>query len=382
MILRPYGIIVEGRLQIGAEVHLDPTGVITKVQPLTGPPDPYVLSPAFVNAHSHLEYRGLQGQIQETDFFPWIRAITERKANQALDQVQKDIETAAQENLAAGIAYIAEHSDRPGAAQAMAKLGLKGVIYQELITFNEQDDPDAKFAKVTALAEEQSKYGLPVHVNPHALYTVDETSLAKLAKAQAPVSIHIAESVHENPFIEFAIGPFADLHRRFGFNPPATGLRCIPYLKQLGLLTPRTQLVHACDINDQDLHLIQISGASVAHCPRSNTALNCPPAPLREMLDLRIPVGLGLDSPASSGPIDMIAEMQACLETSYQRRKPVTPEETWNLATTAGARSLGLTNWQIEQNCQPPLIRIPFNQAPHSTQDLIENQREKPVQRL
>ena len=97
--------------------------------------------------------------------------------------------------------------------------------------------------------------------------------------------------------------------------------------------------------------------------------LNCPTAPVRQMLDAGILVGLGLDSAASSGPIDMFEEMRAVSVL-------IRPEEIWNMATTMGADSIRfaaheLPAWRIERGSSVPLIKINVTDA-YSTEELIE----------
>ena len=55
------------------------------------------------------------------------------------------------------------------------------------------------------------------------------------------------------------------------------------------------------------------SGCVVAHCPRSNALLGCGAAPLRELREAGVPVGLGTDSPASALTFDMFEEMRAAI---------------------------------------------------------------------
>jgi cytosine/adenosine deaminase-related metal-dependent hydrolase len=112
-------------------------------------------------------------------------------------------------------------------------------------------------------------------------------------------------------------------------------------------------------------------GVRAAHCPRSNKRLQCPYAPIREMLDVGVLVGLGMDSPASGSTIDMFAEMRAALKLSQERRAPLSPEEVWNMATTMGALSLGTSDWKIQKGSHVPLIQIWISDAA-STKDLIQ----------
>lgn len=371
MVLKPYACVINGEVVWGQEIELH-NGKITDIRPQTGMPDDYILSPAFVNAHSHLEYRGMLDQIESHDFFGFIREITAKKMEQSASDVIADCRTAAVENRKTGVAYIAEHSDRIGGAMAMTEANLKGVVFQELITFLEHKNADEKFAAVEekrCLQQEQS--GLPAYINPHAIYTVDETSMRRVVNRAGPFSIHCAESVYERMLTESSEGPFAEHQRKHGWNWRPRGVSPVAYLNTLGFLRVGTQLVHCCDVDDSDIARIKQGKTSVAHCPRSNQRLSCPIAPVRRMLDAGISVGLGMDSAASGGPIDMFAEMRSALESSRRRGEALSGEQVLNMATTMGAASLRMNDWSISVGSTVPLIKINVSGA-HQAEDLIE----------
>lgn len=357
--------MIEGELRLGLELDLAPDGTIARIGPQSGLPEPYVLSPGFVNAHSHLEYRGLLGFSQEREYGPWIRAITEAKLAQNLDQVAADARLAAQENWDAGVRLIGEHSDRPVARQAVDAVGLDAVIFQEVITFNEQLDPAAKLAEIAQKARAQN-----ATPSPHALHTVDDATLRSLTGS---VSVHIAETASETEFFRDGTGPIAAMYERSGFAPRRTGRTVFEEARAVGLVRPGVQFVHGCDLAPSDFVVMAEHDVALAHCPRSNQVLNCPPAPIREALDAGVVVGLGLDSVASSGPIDMFAEMRAALAVSRQRGRHVQPEEVWLMATTWGAASLGREGWQIAEGSRVPLIFV--DSTASSTEELIESGR-------
>jgi 5-methylthioadenosine/S-adenosylhomocysteine deaminase len=361
---------MDGRLETGLEVQLDDEGTISAIVPSSSNAEPYVLCAAFVNAHSHLEYRGLQGAIAASGYFDWIKAITLAKKRQSAAQVREDCLLAAAENRQTGVAYIAEHSDRPFAGEAMAVHGLGGVIFQEVITFAEHEAPAERLALATENMTKNSQYfDGEVHINPHAPWTVDEATLRAIAEAGGRVSIHVAESIHENDYLERNEGPIAVAAAEVGIRRQH-GQRTVRYLESLGYLRGGVQFVHCCDIDQDEVLSLAAAGVSVAHCPRSNEALDCPRAPVREMLDAGVLVGLGLDSAASSGPIDMFAEMRAASAVAEKRGAPVTPEESWRMATTMGASSLGLAGWDIAEGASVALVRIDVTGA-KSTSDLI-----------
>jgi 5-methylthioadenosine/S-adenosylhomocysteine deaminase len=73
------------------------------------------------------------------------------------------------------------------------------------------------------------------------------------------------------------------------------GRSLVGYTADLGLLSDRMNVIHAVWTDDADLELIAGSGAVIAHNPVSNLRLGSGVAPYRRMLDLGIPVALGID---------------------------------------------------------------------------------------
>lgn len=330
-VLRPYGIVIDGKLELGLELAYESGW---QIRPHTGIPGPFVVSPPFFNAHSHFEYRGFQGKLSNMDYWPWIRELTRLKPSQTPDQVALDCLIAARDNLATGITRVWEHSDRPGSLDAIEGEGLSGRVYFELITFFERNAPHAKRDAVLAKLEADPS-GTELGIAPHATYTVDEDTLRWAAGLGRPISIHLSETPAEREFFEFGKGPIADFYSSYGARFEARGFSPTKYLECCGILGTDTQLVHCCDVNDEDIEAIARSGSSVAHCPRSNVALGCPPAPVRRLLESGIDVRIGLDSAASSGPIDMFDEIRSCVDVSLARGEPVSAETAWKMASAA-----------------------------------------------
>lgn len=358
-LLRPCAIVVGGALEFGLEVLLS-GGVVQEIRPHTGMPDPYVLSPAFVNAHSHLEYRGFQGALKSTEYMPWILELVRGKFGQQPDEVRADCLRAAHENVAAGIAAIAEHSDRIGAAEAMATEGLAGHIFQEVVTFSDPE-PAARVEEIGKKLAEQAAFWPTIRLSPHAPHTVDEVTLRQWATPTQMFSIHVNETNAENEFFLNGTGPIAEMFASLNVAARPRGVTTIEFLDSLGLVNSFAQFVHGCAITADEIPLLAERGVRVAHCPRSNRALNCPTARVRQMLEANVRVGLGLDSPASSGPIDMFAEMQAALDCSRAIGEPLSGEQVWDMATTGGAASIDMEGWSIAVGNSPPLIALAHN---------------------
>ena len=371
--IRPYGIVINGSLELGLELVLA-GGVIRQIRPHTRPPEDFVVSAAFVNAHSHLEYRGMHGQITGLPYWPWIRELTRIKEIESAEDVAAACLLAAKENIATGIGWIGEHSDRVGSAMAMKQAGLRGVIFQELIALtNDQEEIDATWQSVSDRAILNGLLADQVFVSPHAYQTVHFSLLERIAKNGRPFSIHVAETPMESELTRAGTGSLAEFRARFGMDISPKGKSVVAALNALDLVRPGAQFVHVCAVSAEDIELMATNKVTVAHCPRSNRVLGCPDAPIREILDAGIRVGLGLDSAASSGPIDMFAEMQAALMISRERGRPISAEETWRSATSMGYQSFGnpVGTWDVQEGNNTPMIKLHIAAA-RTTDDLIE----------
>ena len=326
----------------------------------------------------------MQGVIQEPEYWPWIKELTRLKQGQPDGDVRRDCLLAAEENRRTGVAFAAEHSDRPFAGEAMRSAGLDGAIFQEIITFFERENREGKLQLVDQKAHlNEQALGKPVFRALHAYYTVDRGTLEDYGSSDRPVSIHVAETEEESLFTREGTGRIADFYGANNVTFEPTGLSVVESLGQLGLLRKGVQFVHCCALSEEDLDILSRSRVTVAHCPRSNQRLKCPPAPVRELLDAGVAVGFGLDSAASSGPIDMFAEMRAAQEVSLSRGRAVSPEEVWRMAASMGASALESygcpQKWDVEPGSFVPLIKLHVENA-FCVEDLIEASRPELVE--
>ena len=371
--IRPYGLVINGVLERGLELAVV-DGVVQEIRSTTHKPEPFVISPAFVNAHSHLEYRGMQDAIDHPEYFGWIYELSRLKVLESPEYVREQCDLAAEENKRTGVAWIGEHSDRNGSAEAMIRRGIGGWIFHEVITLSETHTPRERLEMVASRLEQTRQLFPNSSLNPHAFFTVNLETLRFLAALDTPSSIHVAESVHESNLTKFGTGPIAERRNAQGVPFDVYGLSVVEVLNDLGVLRKGVQCVHCCVVDDVDIDILAKTGVTIAHCPRSNERLQCPIAPVREFLDAGITVGLGLDSPASGGPINMFAEMRSALAVAEKRGKPLTGEEVWRMATCQGYKSFGKPGpeeWDIYEGSSTPLIRLDIDGARQAA-DLIE----------
>jgi guanine deaminase len=126
---------------------------------------------------------------------------------------------------------------------------------------------------------------------------------------------------------------------------PATGHYLDSYARH-GLVTERSVFAHNVHATDDELSLMAERGASVSHCPTSNSALGSGLFPLRNHVEHGVTVALGSDVGAGTGLFVGKEALQAYFMQQLLgvHGLPLTPVHLLYLATGAGARALGLSD--------------------------------------
>jgi 5-methylthioadenosine/S-adenosylhomocysteine deaminase len=125
-----------------------------------------------------------------------------------------------------------------------------------------------------------------------------------------------------------------------------TGLRNIEYLKAVGLVGPRVVLAHCVQLSDDEMAILEQSGARVAHCPSSNLKLGSGIARISEMIERGISVSIGADGAPCNNRLDMFTEMRtaALLQKVLRGPEALPALAVLKMATIDGARALGLAD--------------------------------------
>ena len=150
---------------------------------------------------------------------------------------------------------------------------------------------------------------------------------ADLARAYgAHLHTHLAENDND---VAYSI-------ERFGLRPG-------DYAEQVGWVGDDVWHAHCVKLNGAEIERFSRTGTGVCHCPSSNMRLASGIAPLRQMLDAKLRVGLGVDGSASNDGGDLIDEARQALLMSRLNGDPaaLSAREALCLATAGGASVLG-----------------------------------------
>ncbi len=120
------------------------------------------------------------------------------------------------------------------------------------------------------------------------------------------------------------------------------------HLANLGVLGPRFSGAHGVWLDRDDIRRLADAGASVAHNPLSNLRLGSGVAPVREMLEGGLRVGVGTDSATSSDTQNMFEVTRLAAYLSRVRtpdyQQWLGAHEVLGLATAGSAGVLGLSD--------------------------------------
>jgi 5-methylthioadenosine/S-adenosylhomocysteine deaminase len=313
--------------------------------------------PGFVNAHTHECME--RGWFEDLGFFEWLNDYAQPKDRAYSSEHQHAAAMLTQlELIKSGFTSFIDMFRFPGvAARVAAESGLRATFAPQLVEspVGVGESLETSVAFLEAVERAPSPL-IRAWLGPHALYSVSPDTIratAELARSHGVgLHTHLAESRDEATRImaEQGMTPTAYLHELIGLGPDVL-------------------LAHAVELTTADIALIAETGAAVAHCPTSNLKLGNRIAPVLELLDAQVRVGLGTDSMMSNNVLDPFAEMRmAALVAKFRSGDPsaLPAPMAVRLATRGSAEALGLAGQvgQLRVGMRADIIAVDLN-APH-----------------
>ena len=331
-----------------------------------------ILLPGLINAHCHLDYTDMSGQMPpQKSFTDWIQLMLAAKAEWNYSEFAESWLHGAHMLLQTGTTTVVDFEAVPELLpDVWSATPLRTVSLLEMTGVKSRRNPRAileeNLAHIARLPGGRCRAGLA----PHAPYsTVPE--LLRLASETAqkrrwPLSIHIAESIQEFEMFCRRRGPMFDWLRRnerdlsdCGHGSP------IKHADRCGTLNENCLAVHVNYLAKGDAKLLAARKASVVHCPRSHVYFAHQKFPFATLTRAKVNVCLGTDSLATvykhrkeTVELSMFQEMQAFAATHPQ----VSPEKILRMATVNGARALGMAGQagELSKKTLADVIAIPF----------------------
>ena len=322
----------------------------------------HLVVPGLVNTHHHMVQcltRAIPG-VQNAELFSWLKGLYPIWAGLTPEMVTVSNQVAMGELLLSGCTTSSDHlyiypngvrlEDSIAAAQT---IGMRFTATRGSMSVGESQGglpPDRVVESEDFILRETRRLietwhdatpgaMVQVAVAPCSPFTVSQQLMresAALARAYGVrLHTHLAENDHDINYT------------REHFN-------CTPaqYAEELGWVGDDVWHAHCVKIDEHGSRLFARTGTGIAHCPCSNMRLASGILPLRKLLDLGVPVGLGVDGSASNDAGHLLNEARQAMLLARVGRAldpmgcdhgpgEMTPRDALWLATRGGARVLG-----------------------------------------
>lgn len=345
-------ITTDGRIAaVGTEAELGPTDAV--VNPIGG-----LLLPGLVNAHAHTPMTLVRSAGDGLPLQQWLTdAIWPREGKMTPEDAYWGMVVGSTEMLLAGVTtscemYFFEDAIVDAVTATGGRLVLTPGVVSALLP-NGNVEP-----RIAELDGYHARYHDPnsritVGYAPHSPYDLTPEQVAEIAQqaqaSNALLHIHLEETEAERQLM-------LDRH----------GCSATQLLADTGVLEGPVLAAHGVWLDETDQRLLAEAGASVAHCPLSNLKLGSGVAPVVDMLDLGVNVGLGTDGVASNDNLDLWEELKlAPLLARGTRRDAaaMTAAVALDLATRRAARAVLVTDaGELRVGAWADVVRIDLDQ--------------------
>ena len=336
-----------------------------------------LILPGLINTHHHL-YQTLTRALAPNDgLFNWLKTLYPIWARMDGEAVYTSALTGMAELILSGCTTASDHlylfpngaklDDEIRAAQ---EIGIRFHASRGSMSLGESDGglpPDSVVETESAILHDCRRVIEQFHdpnrngmirivIAPCSPFSVTPDLMresARLARSYGvTMHTHLAETQDEEAFC------LAQFNAR-----PAE------YAEQLEWVGEDVWWAHSVHVNEAEIQLMGRTGTGAAHCPCSNMRLASGIAPIRQMLDQKVKVGLGVDGSASNDGSHMLNEARQAmlLQRVLGNAGTLTGYEALWLATRGGAQVLGRQDvGQLGVGMAGDLIGFDLNQLAYA----------------
>jgi 5-methylthioadenosine/S-adenosylhomocysteine deaminase len=329
-----------------------------------------ILMPGLVNAHTHAPMTLLRGLADDLRLDVWLMGYMMPVEREFVSPefVRLGTSLACAEFIRSGVTTFCDmYYFEEDVAKATADAGLRAICAQTVLKFAspDADSWEDSLALARGFIERWKDHPLIVpSVAPHAPYTCTDEILRATAdlavEFDVPLHTHLAETALERENMR-----------------NEQGMPVIPYVKKQGLFEAKVIAAHCVHIDLGEIRTMLHAGTGVAHNPSSNLKLASGFAPVPQMLEVGLNVGIGTDGPASNNDLDMFEEVRlASFIAKAVSNDPTTLPAPMALAmaTRIGAKALhiGHLTGTLEPGKRADLILVdgtPVHSSPRFQRD-------------
>jgi 5-methylthioadenosine/S-adenosylhomocysteine deaminase len=321
-----------------------------------------LVMPGLVNAHTHVAMTLLRGYADDKELDAWLQEdVWPVEGAFTPEDVRAGTELGLLEMIRSGTTAFADmYFHEEEVVEAVENAGLRARLGYGVVTVG-KDEAGAREDCERSLEVAREFDGaadgrVKTAFMPHSLTTVGEEHLREyVAKAREdgiPLHYHANETTDEvDPIVE------------------EEGERPLEYARGLDMTEESDFVAHGVHLDKTEIDLLAEMGTAVIHCPASNMKLASGMAPVQQLLDAGVAVGLGTDGVASNNDLDVFDEMRDAAmvgKLAANDASAVPAESVVQMATEESASALGFDSGRVEAGANADLAVVDLA-APHLT---------------
>ncbi len=340
-------IVGDQIVAIGADLATPAT--VDEVIDLAG----HLVCPGLINTHHHM-FQSLTRAVpaaQDASLFGWLRTLYPIWSRLTPEMVRISTQTAMAELLLSGCTTSSDHlylfpngSRLDDSIEGAREIGMRFHAARGSMSIGESQGglpPDSLVERdadilrdserlIDAFHDPRPRSMLRVVLAPCSPFSVSRELMrdcAVLARRRGvSLHTHLAENTDD---VAYSL-------ERFNRTPAR-------YAEDLGWLGPDVWHAHCVQLDAEGVALFGRTRSGVAHCPCSNMRLGSGIAPITQMLEAGVSVGVGVDGSASNDSGNLLAELRQAMLLQRVRSGPgaLTARQALEMGTLGGAKVLG-----------------------------------------
>ncbi len=324
----------------------------------------HLVLPGLVNTHHHF-YQTLTRVVpgaQNANLFNWLKTLYPIWGRMTPQDIYLSTQTALAELAFSGCTTASDHlyifpngSRLDDEIQAASEVGVRLHASRGSMSLGESQGglpPDHVVEDESFILEDSQRLVEQYHdPKPGAMVQVvlapcsPFSVTASLMRESADLARHYGVHLHTH---------LAETEDEESFCLEKFGLRPVALMGEYNWLGPDVWFAHSVYVNHDEVSQYAHLGCGVAHCPTSNMRLASGIAPVMDMLQAGVKVGLGVDGSASNDGSSLLEELRQSLLAARVRAglmgasrtggndQPImTARQAIELATRGGAAVLG-----------------------------------------
>lgn len=325
-----------------------------------------LITPGFINTHTHSFQSLLKGFCDDCDFFTWRDQALYKYAKILTEEdIYSGALFAFAEMIKCGITTVCDFfyindqkNDNAHAVIRAAKdLGIRITFAR---TMYDWDGAPERFRETVDQAVNNTGALMAAYQNdpmvdvipaPHSLHGASVEMIKagdELSKRHGRMfHMHVAEGEYERKMIE----------EKHGLPP-------VKFLDSLGIVNERFVGIHCVWLDDEEIRLMADRGMGLAYNPSSNMFLGDGITRIKEMVDAGVVISLGTDGGCSNNRASIIEEMRMASllqKVKFHDSTVTTAESMLAMGLANGGRNLGIPVGALNTGCFADFVVFDLN---------------------